>query len=137
MLNRIEEDKDEITDDVVVSMLQEKLEFEISIKDIDRSHRIGKPSSRKKRPIIVKFVRYNNRHKVYSNKKRSKDSGISITESLTAYRMGQLNKACDKHGFRNVWNHDGIMMVRFSSKKMVATVQDYFMVKWGKRHIVL
>ena len=76
-------------------------------KDIDRSHRIGKYSSRKKRPIIVKFVRYKDRHKAYTNKKRLKDSKISITESLTGCRMRQLNKARDKHRFRNVWNHDG------------------------------
>ena len=75
------------------------MELEISKKDIDRSHRIGKPTLRKKRPIIVKFVRYNDRYKAYWNKKRLIDSGISISESLTAYRMGQLNKAQDEHGF--------------------------------------
>ena len=70
-----------------------------SEKDIDRSHRIGKLSPRKKRPIILKFVRYNYRHKTYLNKKRLKDSGISITESLTGYKIGQLNKAQNEHGF--------------------------------------
>ena len=64
MIHGIEEDKGEVTDDVVDNMLQDKLELEISKKDIDRSHRIGKPSPRKKRPIIVKFVRLNDRHKV-------------------------------------------------------------------------
>ena len=95
LIHGIEEDKDEVTDDVVVNMLQDKLELEISKKDIDRSHRIGKPIPREKRPIIVKFVQYNDHHKAYSNRKRLKNSGISTTESLTAYRMGQLNKARD------------------------------------------
>ena len=49
------EGKDEVTDNVVVNMLQDKLEIEISKKDIDRSHSIGKSSPRKKRSIIVKF----------------------------------------------------------------------------------
>ena len=102
LIHGIEEDKDGITDDMVVNMLQDKLELEISKKYIDRCHRIGKPSPRKKRPIIAKFVRYNDRHKAYSNKKRLKDSGISITETLTYYRMGQLNKARDEHGFKCV-----------------------------------
>ena len=31
----------------------------------------------------------------------------------------------------------GLMMVKFYSRKIVATVQNYFMVKWGKRHIAL
>ena len=72
LIHRIEEEKDEDTDEVVGNMLQDKLELEISKKDIDRSHRIGKPSPRKKRPIIVKFVWYNDRHKAYSNKKKIK-----------------------------------------------------------------
>ena len=99
MIRGIEEGNDEVTDDIVVNMLRDKLELEISKKDIDRSHSIGKPSPRKKRPIIVKFVWYNDRHKPHSNKKRSKDSRISITESLTAYIMGQFNKARDEHVF--------------------------------------
>ena len=92
MIHSIEEDKDELTDGIVVNIAQDKMELEISKKDIDRSHRNGKPSPRKKRPIIMKFVRYSHRHKGYSNKKKLKDSGISITESY-AYRMGELNKA--------------------------------------------
>ena len=30
-----------------------------------------------------------------------------------------------------------LMMMRFHSRKMVATTQNYFMVKWGKRHVQL
>ena len=69
LIHGIDEDRDEVTDDIVLNILQDKLELEISKKDIDRSYRIGKPSPRKKRPIIVKFVWYNDRHKAYSNEK--------------------------------------------------------------------
>ena len=41
-------------------------------KDIDRSHRIRKPSPRKKRPTIVKFVPNNDRHKGNLNKNKIK-----------------------------------------------------------------
>ena len=82
MLHRLEEDKNEVTDDVVENVLQDKLEHDISKKDIDRSHRIGKLSLRKKRPITAKFIWYNDHHKAYSNKKRLKDSQIS--ERVTA-----------------------------------------------------
>ena len=130
----MEESKDEVTDGVVVNMLQDKLEFEISKKDIDRIHRIRKPSPRKKRPIIVKFVRYNDRYNAHSNKKRLKDPGISITESLTAYIMGQLHKARDEH----VSKRCGLMMVRIYSRNIIVTVHNYFMViKSGKRHVEL
>ena len=69
LINGIKEGKDEVTDDIVVNMLQDKLEVEISKKSIDRSHRIGKPSLRKEKSIFAKFVKYNDCHKAYSNKK--------------------------------------------------------------------
>ena len=69
MINGIKEGKDEVTDDIVVNMLQDKLKVEISKKNIDRSHRIGKPSLRKEKSIFAKFVKYNDCYKAYSNKK--------------------------------------------------------------------
>ena len=59
LLHGIDEDQDESTDVKVIN----------SASDIDRSHRIGKKSSGKKRPIIIKFARYNCRRHVYHNKK--------------------------------------------------------------------
>ena len=88
------------------------MDIDFSVNDIDRSHRIRKPSPRKKRPIIVKFVRYNDRRKVFSNKKKLKDSGISITESLTARRMEELSKARNEHRFKNVWTIDGKILFK-------------------------
>ena len=82
LVHGLEENKDEITDDLVASSIKDKIDIDLSVNDIDRSHQIGKPNQRKKRTIIVKCVRYNDRRKVFSNKKKLKDPGISITESL-------------------------------------------------------
>ena len=105
LVHGLEENKDKITDDLVASFIKDKM-------DIDRSYQIGKPNPRKIRPIIVKFVRYNDQRKVFSNKKKLKDSRISITESLTARRMGELSKACNKHGFKNMWTIDGKILFK-------------------------
>ena len=43
----------------------------------------------------------------FSKEKKLKNSGISITESLTKLRMGKLAKAREEFGFRNVWTVDG------------------------------
>ena len=117
LVHGLEENKDESTDDLVLSVFQEKMNIEFTDKDMDRSHRIGKAKPGKKRPIIVKFVRYNDRKKVFSNKKRLKNSGISITESLTAFRMDVLSKAREKHGFKNVWTIDGRIMFKGNDNK--------------------
>ena len=43
--------------------------MELLIKDLDRSHRIGKSNSKdKRRTIIVKFIRYKDCRKVFNNK---------------------------------------------------------------------
>ena len=88
------------------------MDIELSVNEIDRSHRIGKPSPQKKRPMIVKLVQYYNRRKVFSNKKNLKDSGVSITESLTVLWMEELSKACNEHGFKNVWGIDGKILFK-------------------------
>ena len=72
--------------------------------DIERSHRIGQPRQpgEKQRPIILKFVRYKDRNKIFRNKKRHKGKKISIAESLTANRMKKLKETQELHSFRNV-----------------------------------
>ena len=84
------------------------MDIEITENDIDRMHRIGKPKNNgKPRPVIIKFVRYNDRKKVFSSKTLLKDLSVSITESLTAFRMKKLTNARETFGFRNVWTVEG------------------------------
>ena len=86
---------------------------------IDRTHRISDPKKKKKvRPIIVKSVRYYDRKQVFSKKKHIKGKGISITESLTSFRMKKPEKAREKHGFKNVWSSDGRIMFKDANDKL-------------------
>ena len=41
--NGIAEEKEEITDEVIINTLNEKLGLEIKLRDIERTHRIGEP----------------------------------------------------------------------------------------------
>ena len=45
------------------------MDLDISPGDIDRTHRIDVPTKGKNRPIIVNFVRYMGRRRVFTNKK--------------------------------------------------------------------
>ena len=104
----IPENKNENTNDLAMGAIDTKMDIKITANDIDRTHRIGKlKSNGKPRPVIIKFVRYNDRKKVFSSKKFLKDSGVSITESLTAFRMKKLPNARETFGFRKVWTVDG------------------------------
>ena len=73
--------------------------------DLDPSNRIDniQSSKTKPRPVIVKFVRYNDRRKVFS----MEGSSTSITESLTPFPMELLTKAGKEFGFTNFWPLDG------------------------------
>ena len=117
LIHGAKEEKDEDTDSLVMDIVKNELKEEINILEIDRSHRIGKKSS-KARPIIVKFSRYNSRKKVFSNKKKLKGTNVSVTESLTKYRMGKLQEAREIHGFCNVWTFDGRVLVKGSDEKI-------------------
>ena len=64
------------------------------------------------RPVIVKFARYNIREKVFKSKKNLKAKNISITESLTEYRLSVINEAREKFGFKNVWTYDGRILYK-------------------------
>ena len=60
--------------------------FDENQKDRKEKERKGKlrDSRQKLRPIIVKFVRYNDRKNVFNRENKIKEKNIAITESLTA-----------------------------------------------------
>ena len=117
LVHGVEEQEQENTDNIVLNVIKEHLDIELSVKDLDRSHRIGKSnnSKGKRRPIIAKFISYNDRREIFNNKKRLKGTGVSITESLTAERMRQLKIARDQFGFKDVWSIDGRIMYKDST----------------------
>ena len=80
--------------------------------------------SGKVRSVIVKFIRCNDRRKIYINEKLLKGTKVSITESLTAQRVAKLKEANGKFDFKNVWSNDG----RIISKEMVMIKPKYILI---------
>ena len=114
LIHGLNEKKTEDTDEMVLGVINDKLNMEMSQVSVDRSHRLGKRKGpgQKPRAIIVKFTRYKDRHLVFRNKKLLKGSDISVTESLTLKRMEHLQKAREQHRFANVWTLDGKIMFK-------------------------
>ena len=49
-----------------MEVIDTKMDKKIKANDIDKMHRIGKPKTNvKPRPVIIKFVRYTDRKKVF------------------------------------------------------------------------
>ena len=104
----------ENTDIAVLLLFNEKLGVNVYIRDIDRTHGIGRQKQKNKdtpRPIIVKFTNYNTRQRVFQARRKLKGTQITIVESLTSKRVTILSKARNKFGVRNVWSLDGHMLL--------------------------
>ena len=87
------------------------MDIDIAPHNIKRSHR-SSPSRQpgeKPHPVIVKFVRCNDRTKIFRNKKKLKGKKISITGSLAASRMEKLKEAREL-----IFAMSGPTMIRFS-----------------------
>ena len=71
LVHGIPEEQGESVDSIVLNAINEHLEEELTEDDIEHTHRVGKPKQNKKtpRPIIIKFVRYNCRRRIFFNKK--------------------------------------------------------------------
>ena len=92
----INKEKGGDTDSIIINMVTEEMDIEILINDLDQSHRIGDPKTKKKeKPIIVKFARYSLRHSIFKNKKLLKRKGVSITEILMKDRMAKPKEAIE------------------------------------------
>ena len=119
LIHGVEENSNEDTDKLALNIINNDLEIDLTETAIDRTHRIGDPKKKKKkvRPIIVTFVRCYDRKQVFSKKKLLKGKGISITESLTRFRMKKLEEAREKHGFKNFWSVDGRIMFKEANDK--------------------
>ena len=83
LLHSVAENEGENIDDLALKTVNEKMNIELSFSDLDGTHRTGwkKESYRKPRAVSVKFVSYNTRKQIFSNKKQLKRTGTSITET--------------------------------------------------------
>lgn len=118
VLHGVKEKENEDTDDLFIKTVKKHLGIEVKIRDLDRSHRIGpKRTDGSGRPIIIKFARYLVRANVFREKRKLKNTGLLISESLTKKRVALLNEARDKYGKTNVWSSDGEIIVLKDNQK--------------------
>ena len=90
LLHGVKEENKDI-DTIVTETLNEILQEKLTDIDIDRSHWIGRlKKGKQSRPIIIKFAKYDITNRVFKNKKKLKDTCVSITESLNQKQMQML-----------------------------------------------
>ena len=107
LIHGVDEEANECTDDKVLDIIQTKLNVPLTINDVSRTHRLGKPADGKKRPIIIRFVSHRQKKMVYDAKKKLKGTRTVVTENLTKERYSLYKQCIEKCGMGNVWTFDG------------------------------
>lgn len=123
----IESPKEDCTA-VLMKLFKEKEITLLNPSEIDRTHRLGVPrgDAKNPRPIIIKFTSYGPRRRVFTNKKKLKGCGITITEQLTTKRMALLKEARTRYGLHNAWSLDGNVFIMFSGiKRKISNTNDF------------
>ena len=119
LFHGVEESAKENTDAKVIAACKDHLGLDIDVSMIDRSHRLGQKfegrvtrnNKPRPRPIICKFASYRTRSSVFYIKKKFKDTGISVTESLSEERLALLNRCKVRYGKFNCWTKDANIYV--------------------------
>ena len=121
IVNDWKEQRGEDTDDLVVDMIQNQLNMNIDKKDIDRSHRVGKPHPRgRPRPVIVRFVSYRTKRSIYKARsalqiRAPRGKAKAIHEDLTKTRLKMYREAQSLKSdnlVQDCWTVDGNVFVR-------------------------
>lgn len=80
---------------------------DLSVDDIARCHRLGRPAGEKPRPIVVKFCDIAVRDSVWFAKTKLKGSGITVSEFLTKARHTLFMTARARVGVAKCWTRNG------------------------------
>src|SRR5690606_10292505 len=94
----VEEERNENVVQTVVGIINEKLDMQLSTTDIDTAHRLGSQDqdNARARPVIVRFLRRDDRMEVISRRKKLKGTSVSIHVDLTRPRAHLLRSSQKK-----------------------------------------
>ena len=73
----VAEQPEENTDNLAVDFFKSELNVDVALNDINRSHRVGKKSGAKPRPIIVRFTKHNTKVAFMSRRRVLKRPSIN------------------------------------------------------------
>lgn len=107
----IPEKPGEKTDQLVLDVAN-KIGVTLAPNSIGRSHRVRPKKPGSKRAIIVKFVSFADRQKMFSAKKLLKGTKMSIREDLTAVRQAILKRATELFTDCSVWSQNGVIVIK-------------------------
>lgn len=120
----VAEQPEENTDNLAIDFFKSELNVDVASNDISRSHRVGKKSGAKPRPIIVRFTKHNTKAAVMSRRRvlKERKRPFNLQEDLTINRreiLKYLNKDIEDGIVSKVWTVDGVICFRPSGDSSV------------------
>lgn len=125
LLHGVPEERNEDIALVATTIISEKCKVSnFNVNNIKRSQRMGRLSSNKPRPILVKFHQVATRDAIWFSKTNLKGTGVTISEFLTKTRHDVFMSARQKFGITNCWTREGIIhiMAPGNEKHRIATL---------------
>ena len=122
--------------DTLVCEVAKQINVDLQAEDIDRSHRVGDPSTvtrKGERPIIVKLKSYHKRQELLQNRRKLKNKGITIQEDLTERNRALLQEAYKlfkKGTVQGAWSSNGRVFVSIPNttgspkRKLITCTED-------------
>ncbi|KOB71369.1 Uncharacterized protein OBRU01_12714 [Operophtera brumata] len=112
LFHGVPEGKTEDTAATVANVVVAKLKMTgFAAGDINRCHRMGRLTSNRPRPILVKLRDVAVRDKIWFAKTNLKDSGITLSEFLTRTRHEVFMEARQRFGINKSWTREGYVFV--------------------------
>lgn len=110
----------------VCGMVKNYFGVDVSMRDIDFCHRLGKQSDpAKTRPVVVRFISRWLRDKLYREKRKLKGSKVVISEFLEGPVLEIYKKIRSKLGGKDCWTWNGrIYAIVSGDKKQIKQLSD-------------
>ena len=102
------------TENIVINLLRNKLNLNFGPEDFEICHRIGRYTEGANRAIIVKFLYRKSKILTISERKKLKDTGITISEDLTHKNVRRLNDIKTLSCVESCWSRDGRLYAKNS-----------------------
>lgn len=125
LFHGVSEADSEDTSARVLDILKQHLKSDLTLKDIARSHRLGRPRNNLNRCILVKFHDLSHRDSIWYGKTGLKGSGVTMSEFLTKPRHDVFMAARERFGVRSCFTRSGSVYVLVEgSRRCVSSLAD-------------
>lgn len=114
VLGLTDDNKKESVEDTVEKVVELVKSFgnvNICDSDIDTAHRLGVYQQGRPRPIICKFVQRRKKTEIIKERKKLKNTGVTIVEDLTKTNQQRLKDAYSLPCVERTWSSDGKLFV--------------------------